>query len=109
MSRELARTQRELSATPKTPLVILADHSLSMASLIPELEISAYEELKRALGIALKGRNDWTLYAFSGEVTRCDRPESIPAPDATTYLAPALRTAQQHDPDALLVVTDGYL
>lgn len=109
MSHALTITHKtELSAQANAALVVLADVSLSMSGLVPSLGVSKWQEMRRALGVSLGERRDWRLYAFDDEVREAKTPEALPRPRGTTDTALALHTAGTHNPEQVLVVTDGY-
>jgi hypothetical protein len=93
-------TPRGALTTPKTPLVILADVSGSMRG-------RKYEELNRALERVLGDRSDATLYAFNSEVLFVPPDLPLPLPYAGTDLARAVKVAKKHNPERVLIITDG--
>jgi hypothetical protein len=96
----IVKANRSL-ATPKTPLVILADVSGSMRG-------KKHEELTRAVARILGERNDATLYAFNDEVFHVPEGLPLPMPYCGTALEKALKVAKKHNPERVLIVTDGH-
>lgn len=106
-TKQIVPSNAALTTSRRTPLIVLADVSLSMRDINGSGK-SAWQDMKDALTAVLSRRDDYTLYAFSDDLTRCESPKTIPPPQMTTRLAPAIREAGKHEPETVLIITDGF-
>lgn len=90
----------------RQPRIILCDVSGSMSE--PAGDRQKIDVLREALSDILRDLEDCTILAFASHIKLVAQLSQLPTPAGGTALHLALRALAQLDPQAILVISDGY-